>query len=182
MAKKGDYRRLYNPVNDHREYEAMKKILFFRKKSQIRKILDSKTSQSAIMELDKILRPIFYSEPGELSREEMNIVYLELLEMEVNNGGFHQYFWNSTGQFTHQTVKALEAAGSILFLGLLKSAIAFFPDGTVPADRGKRQDMLEKIDPEMEVFNSLDTEFYLYKEDWWGLMISHIRENIEAFR
>jgi hypothetical protein len=35
------------------------------------------------------------------------------LESEVNNGGFHQYFWNSTGVLAPDVVDALHAVGAV---------------------------------------------------------------------
>ena len=36
---------------------------------------------------------------------------IEDLEAEINNGGFHQYFYNSAGDNTAETIQALETIG-----------------------------------------------------------------------
>ena len=37
---------------------------------------------------------------------------IDALEGEVNNGGFHQYFYNSAGDRTAETIQALEIIGA----------------------------------------------------------------------
>jgi len=49
------------------------------------------------------------------------------LEDEVNNGGFHQFFNNSPGDNTAETVQALEAIGATLVANILTRAAASFP-------------------------------------------------------
>ena len=44
------------------------------------------------------------------SREIQELV--EAVEDEVNNGGFHQFFYNNAGDNTEETIQALEAIGA----------------------------------------------------------------------
>ncbi|MBN1215668.1 MAG: DUF4375 domain-containing protein [Candidatus Lokiarchaeota archaeon] len=50
--------------------------------------------------------PIFYQNPNELSLPEKNIIFIEKLEREVNNGGFNQFFFNSAGDYSHDILTA----------------------------------------------------------------------------
>ena len=43
-----------------------------------------------------------------LNSIEKNILYIEMLEGQVNNGGFDQYFFNSSGEYAHETLTALK--------------------------------------------------------------------------
>lgn len=43
-----------------------------------------------------------------LNKFEKNILFIEMLEGEVNNGGFDQYFFNSSGEYAHETYKAMK--------------------------------------------------------------------------
>jgi hypothetical protein len=63
------------------------------------------------------------------------------LEDEVNNGGFHQFFYNDAGNNTLQTIQALEAVGAAKIAAIVKRA-AMFPGGMPPKDRFARQDVL----------------------------------------
>jgi hypothetical protein len=78
-----------------------------------------------------------------LSQEEMVILAIEALEREVNNGGYRQFFDNSSREYVPMIVDALERVGSPVAAGLTAQAIA-------ANGRPDRE----------QVLNSLDTEFY----------------------
>lgn len=46
------------------------------------------------------------------------------LEAEVNNGGFHQYLFNSSGKFARFALSALRAVGASQTAGILELAIS----------------------------------------------------------
>jgi hypothetical protein len=48
-----------------------------------------------------------------MDRDE-TITFIDDLEAEVNNGGFHQYFYNSAGDNTAEAIRALEEIGAYL--------------------------------------------------------------------
>ena len=47
-----------------------------------------------------------------LSKEERIFYITQTLEMEVNNGGFSQFFYNSSGDFSNELVGAFTAIGA----------------------------------------------------------------------
>lgn len=146
-------------------------------------ILNNKTGQDAIIDIDNLLTPIFYKKPGKLSLPERNICYIEELEREVNNGGFNQFFFNSSGDYTHEVISALKEIGSVKFLQIVESAARQFPDARVPKDTDARGTIIEEIEEKADpVWSKLDDEFYKYEEDIYGLMIEYIRKNIRDFR
>jgi hypothetical protein len=148
---------------------------------KIEEILNKKTGQDAIIEIDDILSQIFYSNPDVLTQCEKNIVFIEELEREVNNGGFSQYFYNSSGDYAMETITALKTVKSKIFLELLNNAVKKFPDGTVPKDRDERDELLETMEDD-SVWDSLDESFYQYEEDIYSLMIDYIKNNMKEFR
>lgn len=83
---------------------------------------------------------------------------VQLLDGEVFNGGFHQYFSNSPGKYAHETLAALRELGAPRAAGLLQRAIDAFPNKRVPPQRAKRNDELDKTDA--EALGALDTEYY----------------------
>ena len=91
------------------------------------------------------------------------------LEDEVNNGGFHQYFFNTAGDNALDTVLALEHIGASYTASILRAAIAMFPNGFLGHSRDERQELLWSIAPETTEFANLDTQFLEYKEDLAGL-------------
>jgi hypothetical protein len=83
----------------------------------IDKILEIEDETAAIIELDTKLNEI--SEYGEkierLTESQKTVLFVENLEREINNGGFNQFFFNSSGDFTHETVKALKVINQFQF-------------------------------------------------------------------
>jgi hypothetical protein len=155
--------------------------MFFGKKTE--KILKNKNGQDAIIAIDNLLSPIFYKNPEKLTLYEKNIVYIEELERAVNNDGFHGYFFNSSGNFTKETLNALNIIGSKIFFNILEKAINKFSNGIVPNNRDERQDILNKlVENDEELWGELDKEFYKYEEDIYKLMIEYIKNNINEFR
>lgn len=96
---------------------------------------------------------------------------IEVFEGEVNNGGFHQFFYNSTGNETAEIIQALETIGARKVAEIVKKAAAKFPGGMPPKDRTQRQNLLlDKVDPAITVFTELNNEFYAYPDDLQGLL------------
>ncbi|RYE38486.1 MAG: DUF4375 domain-containing protein, partial [Sphingobacteriales bacterium] len=52
------------------------------------------------------------------------VANIDELEMEVNNGGFNQYFINSYGRNCFETLRLLKATGKVKTAALLEKAIA----------------------------------------------------------
>jgi len=95
------------------------------------------------------------------------------LEAEVNNGGFDQFFYNSAGDDTAETIRALETIGADTVADIVKRAAAKFPGGVPPKDRFQRQDVLHQVSPESDAFDELDGEFYGYPDDLPGLLAKY---------
>jgi hypothetical protein len=95
------------------------------------------------------------------------------LEDEVNNGGFHQFFYNSAGDETAETVDALEIIGADAMADILRRAMERFRDGVVPKERFARQRVL----PEPSSLVDLDMEFYAYPDDLAELLAEYKRLN-----
>ena len=156
--------------------------MFF-KQSKIEKILKTETGQAAIMKIDEILSKEFYTDPSKLSEQEKNIVYIEEMEREVNNGGFNQFFFNTSGDYTNELINSLKEIKSKIFLKIVEEAIMEFPGGIVPSNSDERQKILEEIQERSEnKWEKLTQDFFKYEEDLYSLMIKYINENIEKFR
>jgi hypothetical protein len=99
---------------------------------------------------------------------------VEQLEMEVYNGGFDQYFFNSASGLAREALEGLKLLRVDAFTSLLERAIAFYPEGDVPRDRKVRQrlllgdvrDRLEKA--------KLDTQWYKVQEDLSKALFAYV--------
>ena len=78
-----------------------------------------------------------------LSESEKVYYSVALLRNETNNGGFHQYFFNSSGSYYEYAEKGLVALGATQMLELLRRAKAIlFPSVPVPVEIKKRREIL----------------------------------------
>lgn len=78
------------------------------------------------------------------------------LETEVNNGGMHQFFWNSAGDFARQTVDDLRLIGAPKTAAIVDTGCQLFPAGVPPSDTGDRRAQIEAFSLEqMDVLQDL---------------------------
>ncbi len=100
---------------------------------------------------------------------------INLLDAEVNNGGFDQFFFNSSGDKTAEIIDALELVGASRTAAMVKRAAAKFPEGMPPKEWAKRQDvLLEQVSPESNAFQETDKEFYSNSENLSELLNQYI--------
>ena len=111
-----------------------------------------------------------------LSQERQAIYYIYLLEMEVNNGGFDQFylnkFVNNDGSYMFdRTTEAFNLIGATKFAALVIAANQIF-----------KQNEKEFTEKEA-LFKKLDQEYFetYNQENLFNLKIKFIRNNIDAF-
>ncbi len=114
---------------------------------------------------------------ADLADCERHLVSIRWLEMEVNNGGFHLYFYNSWGESYREAGEGLLAVGALRAAAILSQACAQFPDGSPPVDQTARQVQL----PDDEAFEALDQAFYGYPDDLSALVARYCRDRRGAF-
>lgn len=104
------------------------------------------------------------------------------MEAQVNNGGFHQYFFNS-GDHVPETIKALEEIGASYTAELLKKACTFFPDGKIPEDFKERRIFLSEMSKaKQDELYELDNLFYEYKDDLSKLLYAYTQNNLDMIK
>ena len=154
------------------------------KRLDIDALLLSKNKNNSIIELDNFICELcdWGEKLDNLTEEQKNFFFNQNLEREVNNGGFNQYFYNSSGDFAHETINSLKIIGADKTANILQQAIDLFPDKTVPQNRTKRQEILEKIEETVsEIFEELDQKFFIYEDDLNTLNIEFVRQNKDKF-
>ncbi len=110
------------------------------------------------------------------SRQAIYIIWL--LEGEVNNGGFNQFYFNSSGQFSELVPDALKRIGAIKFADLAGRANATYQleyDKITEHQDGTLEGFSKSY--ENNPLDVYDDEFYdLYKEEnLIDLQIKYIR-------
>ena len=153
-------------------------------KPDIDALMISPDTSNAIIEIDNyICKFCSYGEKLDLLTEPQKTFYFnQNLEREVNNGGFNQYFYNSSGDFAHETLISLRSIGANKTADILQQSIDQFPNSVAPKDRSERQNILEQIeDKSNEVWEDLNQKFFLYEDNLHDLNIEYIKQNRSSF-
>ena len=116
------------------------------------------------------------------SRQAIYIIWA--LEAEVNNGGYNQFYFNSSGQFYKHLPEALRLVGAYKFADLTQRANEIFEKENEQIT--KEQDgTLEGFSKSYEnnPLNDFDDEFYeLYQtENLQQIQVGYIRNNKKEF-
>lgn len=120
-----------------------------------------------------------------LSKGQQTIYSTWCLEAEVNNGGFDQYFFNSTGENAFMALEGLETLGLTNYYGILQSAIAMLDLKVDEFVELRRKSSLQAYLQAKELidFSALDEEFYKLQitSGISGVRVLFIRENLNDF-
>jgi hypothetical protein len=141
--------------------------------------LEAKTGQDAYLEMTKIATDYEikkgYKSLSPIGKILYNVYWVEA---EVNNGGFNQYFYNSSGDHAMDAIESLDRIGAAQTRELLQSAINNFPNSNVPSDREERIRVLSSIDPNNMLFDNLDDRFYNLSEDRMYFTVEYVKRNL----
>jgi hypothetical protein len=132
---------------------------------------------------DRICELCEYGDRLDKLSETQRVYYLkQMLEVEVCNGGFDQFYFNSAGDHAHETVLALLKIGAVETAKTVQSANAQFPGQQVPRDRVERWKVMETIRGNAAaLWSSLGDQFYLQWGDLTDLTTAFIQKNFEDF-
>jgi hypothetical protein len=104
------------------------------------------------------------------------------VESEVNNGGFSQYFLNSSAESTSFVAQALEIIGAPKTASICNRAIsAAFPAGLPSAVETVRTVASDFSDEILEKLEPLDQEFFAYPHNLTDLLFAYVSDHPEEF-
>jgi hypothetical protein len=123
-----------------------------------------------------------YERKGASGLTETQLYYLTLywLDAEVNNGGFSQYFFNSSGDLGLHAVDAARAVGAPEVASIVQKANALFGKKGPDPDRDTRMDQLSKIDP--KALEELDNKYYKCSERLSELLPRFVAAHSKSFK
>ena len=124
-----------------------------------------------------------YGEDMSALSEAERIFYItQTLEMEVNNGGFSQFFYNSSGNFSNELVGAFTAIGANATAAICQKAISAF-GRDIPVDRDEREEMLDELESDEfdEILEECDNAFFDYEDNLNELNYNFVMKNKEFF-
>ena len=106
-----------------------------------------------------------------------------LLEDEVNNGGFNQFYWNSSGQFAKESEDGLALIGAKEHLELMREANKIHEQEKPVFEKYKKIGTSEAFSKSYGAtkLNTLDDKFYKMKESLSELRIKYIRTHPKEF-
>lgn len=123
---------------------------------------------------------------SKLSYVQRVVLYIANVTGEVNNGGFNQFYFNTSGNYAHETHEALQFISANKTAGILKQANDLWPDQLVPRDRDKRFEMLVDIvkkDTNInERWNELSELIWLNEEPVSKLLIEYVKKHKAQFK
>ena len=90
------------------------------------------------------------------------LISLDWCQKEVRNGGFEQFFMNSTGMLSEKALAGFRLIGAECYAELLEQALSCFPDGKAPSSASGRTKILRSIPKEDRnaLFDPLEIKFY----------------------
>jgi hypothetical protein len=104
---------------------------------------------------------------------------------EVCNGGFDQFFWNSTGMIWPCALQGFRLVGANSYAELLEKALSVFPGGVAPIERNERDKILESNEERMNTLEPTDQAFFALErektENLNALCAKYIRSNPNEF-
>ena len=117
-----------------------------------------------------------------LNPSELTIYLVEELQTEVMNGGFDQYFFNSSGDHWEDAVIACEKIGAVKTADLLREAVQAF-GCELPKNREQREETIDSKarDGYDEALTLLDSAFYDYSENVDTLSFQYCQRHKELF-
>ena len=145
------------------------------------KIINDKNEQDALLTiLDIIQKKCDYGQKMDKLTDGERIIYLiGDVEGEVNNGGFSQYFFNSSGKYANEAISALKTVGAEYTSSLLEQAMKIYKNGPTSESRNEPEEDL--TEDQEEKLNELDNKFYEYKDNLSKLQIEYIKNHITDF-
>ena len=137
------------------------------------------SDRSDLDEIEAIVT--YYSYEGAI--ESHQVVYcLAELRTEVNNGGFNQYYFNSSGDYALETVAALETVGAAYTAEMVRRGNALFPEGRPAKDIDERREQLAHLSrADLQTLEQLNRPYYADPDDLDTLLRKYIAAHAEDF-
>lgn len=117
-----------------------------------------------------------------LSPARRTVLLADTLEAEVNNGGFDQYFLNSSGDGAYLAPDALKSLGLKDIARMLESANSQFPRGPSAARKARLAQMEKLPQSATDAFEKLNDKFFSRKgPSATDTCVKFIRDNPAEF-
>lgn len=150
----------------------------------LEKVLKSERKDVVIMEIGTYLKfkTNFGKKINKLNDFQKALFYIECLNFEVNNGGFHEFFANYTGDFSNKIIEAISVIEAYETFETVRKANEVFNLKTIPENQSERQKVMKQISIQSEaIWNKCDEEFYSNSESLSELLFDFVLKNKPDF-
>jgi hypothetical protein len=116
------------------------------------------------------------------TRGQAAIYALWVVDGEVNNGGFEQFFFNSSGALMDEAIAGADLVGARAQGRILRQAASVYPGGDVPEDREERDRILQSLAASAErTLGSLDGRWYAGDRELERRMVAYVEAHPDEF-
>jgi hypothetical protein len=124
---------------------------------------------------DAALKRLWATSFSALSDIEQTLVTIWGLEADINNGGFDQYYSNSSGDQAALAPTMLRIVGADAMASLVERANAAFGPQGPSQHRETREEQLEKISEAAEpLWSDLEAQFWTYTDNLRDLLRRYV--------
>jgi hypothetical protein len=117
-----------------------------------------------------------------LSEQEKAFVFIDIFESELNNEGLYGFFYNASGEFSHEVLQAFTTINANETADILNKALRVFPELPVPKDIILRRQFMEKLKIEdLELWSNLELDLVKSNEAIVDLTIAYIKTHKTNF-
>lgn len=117
--------------------------------------------------------------------DECRVIYLlGCFSGEIYNGGFDQFFTNSSGNHALEVLEGLGTVGATNAGNLLRQALRWFPDSSPATDRERRWQQYQafsRLTAYQEEMDALDKAFYEDQDNLDQLISAYVDQHQNAF-
>lgn len=108
-------------------------------------------------------------------------IHIWALVGQVGNGGFWQFYYNSTGDFAVETVSALECIGATGAAKIVEDWNGFFPKGLPSPNQEQRIRELDNLSNVEEEVEKTENDFYDEEDNIEECLYRYVIENKNRF-
>ena len=155
------------------------------RKREIEEAFAQENSKDVLQKLSRLVRQ-------KCDEQKIQISSLSLVEripnrllmfnFEVRNGGFCQYFDNSSGDDWPELRDILESIGAVNTTNLLEQALSIFPNGTPATNNAAIREQLNEMDDSgFDILYALDKKYYSQEENIFTLAVNYLKMRKDDF-
>jgi hypothetical protein len=148
--------------------------------AQLFALTDERAFQKGL--LDHLLAKRYRSREGTITPTEVALLDVSDLRMEVDNGGFDQYFFNSSGDRAYAVVAALERIGAPRAADIARRSLTVFPRSAPARVREERWEQTDAwTQADKDLLWALGKELFESSEDLDPLVAAYARAHRREF-